>query len=518
MAPRPATPIFTMLLLLYALALLVLAAAKDLVLQPVKRGSSQVALIMVQGPGITADQYRPLSIALQQASDYSLWVGIPEFLADVPDPLVLPKAIDRVLRSMKDAGMDTDKIFFAGHSLGGIILQDYVYINPSNVTGQILMGSFLLRKYHNKTYPVPTFTLGGELDGLARVTRIMEAHYHSSNLYDKFPVVIVEGMSHAQFASGDPPALVRERDLKPEVSLDQAHNITAQLTAIFLSSQLGNSSGEPVMSKYVDLTTAFLQPLLKAYELEGFYSFKPPCGPCYRNSAPDCTAGSPWTSRAQTIIGGLEEGHIVDKDMFCPASNIFPDPLPKIVNNCTTYNSSCVLSTMSATENVYEAFDRYDTAFYATSSREIRSKMSSRQAIFEAAGKGKFDFNSTDGSPLCKLINQAAYDWAVKSCGAKTLTRFQRLGQAMIMGDDTGPYNIFPEWIIKSLEYKQMNDASGRKVVEISSPTLRTPVDFYIPFSAAFHFCKLLSPARVMEWLYVDGLRMYDSLGNSATF
>jgi hypothetical protein len=36
---------------------------------------------------------------------------------------------------------------------------------------------------------------------------------------------------------------------------------------------------------------------------------------------------------------------------------------------------------------------------------------------------------------------------------------------------------------------------------------MRTPVDFWIPLSAAFHYCKLLSPARAMEWLYVDSIK-----------
>lgn len=30
------------------------------------------------------------------------------------------------------------------------------------------------------------------------------------------------------------------------------------------------------------------------------------------------------------------------------------------------------------------------------------------------------------------------------------------------------------------------------------------------PDSAGFHYCKLLSPARIMEWIYVDGLRRND--------
>ena len=117
--------------------------------------------------------------------------------------------------------MNTSDIFFAGHSIGGMMLQDYLNDNKQAGIGQILLGSFLFRKYRNVTYSVPTLTIGGELDGLCRVTRIMEAYYHRilhasdhQSAIRSFPVVVVEGMTHMQFASGDPPSLVRARDLK----------------------------------------------------------------------------------------------------------------------------------------------------------------------------------------------------------------------------------------------------------------------------------------------------------------
>lgn len=45
------------------------------------------------------------------------------------------------------------KVFFLAHSLGGIIVQDYLASNPALAAGQILMGSFLLSKLPTKSPP-----------------------------------------------------------------------------------------------------------------------------------------------------------------------------------------------------------------------------------------------------------------------------------------------------------------------------------------------------------------------------
>ena len=38
----------------------------------------------------------------------------------------------------------------------------------------------------------------------------------------------------------------------------------------------------------------------------------------------------------------------------------------------------------------------------------------------------------------------------------------------------------------------------------VQSPTMRTPTDYFIKASAGFHYCKLLSPFRALEWIYHD--------------
>jgi len=49
-------------------------------------------------------------------------------------------------------------------------------------------------------------------------------------------------------------------------------------------------------------------------------------------------------------------------------------------------------------------------------------------------------------------------------------------------------------------------DGTGEDMV-VSSPMMRTPLDYSIEAAAGFHYCKLLSPLKVVEWIYIDSLR-----------
>ena len=499
--------------------LFVIANGDDVIWKPKKTVQQSVALIVIQGAQINPRLYAPLVDALQNIAQFSLWVGIPEYQLDIPEPLEIGSGIDRILKSMQSNGMNVSvPVFFAGHSLGGVILQDYLQNNPALANGQILFGSFLLEKYRNTTYKVPTLTIGGELDGLTRITRIMEAYYHqvlkvdNQNSSSMFPVIVINGMTHFQFASGAPPELVKLRDLRPEISYEDAHSIVARYTTAFMSFHTGDSSALKEITSAVKSSGDFLQPLIAAYTMEGFYEFNPPC---YDNSpSSKCTYGCPWTEYAQTVMGGLTKAKLVDADAFHPVYQINPVHLPHILNNCSEPDS-CVLKTVTVSQNVYETGDKLDTGFISTSASEIRAKLKSRQAIMEAVGYKNVDFNTTDGSSICKIINQDSYAWAKNNAGDKTLERFERFGVPMVMGNDKGPYNAGPLWIWTPLSLSKTTNSSGHAILEIRAPMMRTPNDYFIKASAGFHYCKLLSPARATEWIYVDGLREYYSMNST---
>lgn len=96
--------------------------------------------------------------------------------------------IDATLKLMYDAGMPKDtKLYFGGHSLGTVFLQMWC-VGDTRCLGQILTGGFIARKnyYPGFTFKVPTLTMGGSLDGLARVTRtIAESYYQQITVAGK---------------------------------------------------------------------------------------------------------------------------------------------------------------------------------------------------------------------------------------------------------------------------------------------------------------------------------------------
>jgi hypothetical protein len=511
--------IFMLTILLFGLC-----SGEDIVLKPTTSGQKEAALVVIQGPGVDPKQYVPLAKAIQDSikPNVSLWVGIPQYNANTPSAVDMGKGVTRVLSAMENAGMHpTASQFIAAHSLSGIEAQAYVMKNPKSFIGQVLLGSFLQRTYRNETYPVKTFTISGELDGVCRVSRVMEEYWHritSASDFNEavrtYPVVVVPGMSHVQFLGSpdDPPVIVKEMDLKPEITFDEAHQAVSSSVSAFMQGCLGNESALNYLVDVVQLTGAFLQPIIAAYQIAGSYHFKPPCYEYPPSSA--CTVSCQWTEKAVVMMGNLTSslGTVSAMDAFHPAAEIFPHVHhPHVTGTCSSPSETCIVNVTSVSENIYSELDRLDTGLDYTSASEIRGKMKSRQSIMEGTGMGPVDFNVTDVPDLCRIINQQSYLWSLARAGQKTLQRYKQFGVQMMMGSTEGPYNNGGIWIYKPMSYTTVKNSTGGDVLEVRSLVLKTDVHFILKGFAGMHFCKLLSPARVMEWVYVDSLRTYYS-------
>ncbi len=110
------------------------------------------------------------------------------------------------------------------------------------------------------------------------------------------------------------------------------------------------------------LHSSILGPLVDALTLEGYYYFLPPCYKTSDNKS--CTMGTKWSQTSQQIMGSLNYT-IQSTDLFFPADQIIPDPLPRILNNCYKPPvANCILDTETVSEAVY---DNGNTALGASS-------------------------------------------------------------------------------------------------------------------------------------------------------
>jgi hypothetical protein len=550
---------FLLLLLLAAITTNSALARDPILLTPSHTTGIPVGVVAIEGAQIPNEAYVPLLKALQNASapEFSVYVSIPAFLLDCPNPPQIAGKIKdartALFAAMPNATSATKVVGFA-HSLGAVFLQDFVFKNPSQFSAQFLTGASLGRKYRNgsmgnSAYPIPTMAIDGTLDGLYRVTRQAETFYHqvlhppptstslASSYKDNFPVVIFEGVSHMQFASGTPPSNVAKNDLKPEVTYEQAYAMISGVMSDFLRSQLANDkNAKAAIAAEVENTGSLLLPLIAALEQEGHHHFHAPCNSDYQMPATcsvypqyptnkvqrkpqnqDCTCGTPFSAQVAQVVMGTASSDpsfptsitINAVDAVHDVDEITPVHLPHIWHNCTggESGSKCSVNVTTVTQPIYATLDGLDTGFYYQSASELRVKLKSRQSLLLAAGvdPSTINFNVTDTSGYnCARINNASYQWALKHASPKALERFHRIGEPLVMGEDIFLSNAGPAWIWNPMKYKESADKSH---VVVSAPCSHTPVDYILKAAAGYHYCKVLSPARAMEWIYIDGLR-----------
>lgn len=496
-----------------------------------------VAVIFAQGAQIPYASYMPMLETLQNSTNLKLWIGFPGFTADLPNPLQIGSSVKNAIEMMTSAGMGPAPIFYAGHSLGTVMMQDYLVNNTvADAAGLVLMGGFLQRKYFwpQFNYPTPTLTIGGELDGLSRITRIIESHYIQADKYaldyKKFPVAYLPGCNHFNFAgTGKIPFLVADRDLMAETPAVDSWAAIAALFTDFILTSMGQSNGNTLATYVADMKT-FAAPVIDAYIQEGSRHFNAPIqvsGPlaskCVRGG---CQDNSAWAPNAQLNIGAGIAGFSVE------ATNEYVDlSAEPLINedfhlpNITVEGGGKIKVT-TYTQGAWDALDELDTGFSPNSAEELGTKLASRQCILiHGAGmpNSTVNFNITDAPDFCKMTNMQAYDYAVSRAGSATGARFSKYGQVFTFGADEqksgGPW-----WIDARIDYTSVTQPDGTKVIQVSSPAARTPIDewqkifgpiprpSWIPDPGCFHYCKLLSPARAMEWIYVDSMRLNRSI------
>lgn len=180
--------------------------------------------------------------------------------------------------------------------------------------------------------------------------------------------------------SGVPPSAVKKRDLKPDVTEDQAHKLTANSIVQFVNQIVFKQPA----SLDIASSTKVIQPLVDALVMEGSYQTKPPC---YNTllvnpESLTCQHGAPWHNQyTQRIMGGDLPGtnmQLKNDDNFHQVQSINPVHLSEIDTDCTKTSVNCIMNTITVSENIYGQLDKLDTGYYAVAASEMKTKISSR--------------------------------------------------------------------------------------------------------------------------------------------
>jgi len=339
---------------------------------------------------------------------------------------------------------------------------------------------------------------------------------------------------------------VKARDLLPEVSYDDAHAAMAHVIAPYFEDKAGVASSAPRLTEALSFTADFVQPIIEAYQLEGGRYMGTPeqfGGPNQKDCNIDgdnglCHTSCSWTIEAQKTISTVSGWNL---DVHNNFANLGSTPLsggafhlPIITNDTSTMTISITTYSQHYFDDAQpswfhwkEIFDSYDTGFVATSSFEIATKLASRQSTLINGAGGTLDDTpfDVDDPDFCKQANENAYAWALDHAAAATKARFRSKGQQYAFVADKQVAGG-PLFLNGHVAFDEADDASGEKIIQVKSIAQKTAVDYWsshfgpiprppgVPDPGGYHYCKLLSPARAMEWIYVDSLRLRGSVAS----
>jgi len=512
------------------LALLPLALAGDshIVLKPIDASSTAPARLMVFIPGgkVPNTHYINTSLAIQKASDLNLWIVIPSVTKRVciiectakstTFCAPLHHSVDvAVKQAVADGYAGTDPHFLAGHSLGGTCANYMLqaYQDQDKYAAAMIFGSYVDETGPGNlfNFSVPMLTLGAELDGGGAKPSRMTLWWNQFQAFataqgmqkavEQKPVIIVPGMDHSDFCPGFPVP----GDLPSELSQDASLALIGSHAAAFLSLHSDQSAAvvqkaTALLTASIGVTQAMLDPIIQALnmEVDGGEGL---VGVITANH-------SKWCEEAQKIMVGADLApHLLPIDTYFPVA---PDPPPSLEhchNNYTLDNSTAVpmLKTTTCSHADYEKGTQGPNTEVNAGAHQLACKMISRERAAQQLGMPLIGATGYTGEVknACQIINQAAIDMgmAIVAKGAPaTMARYKQKGRTFCLGDDfNAPGNIGPLWVKGSI--KMSDNATCLSVASLS--------DFSGINSKIYpgvHYCKLLSPARVVEWIYTNSM------------
>merc|ERR1719454_807238 len=388
---------------------------------------------------------------------------------------------------------------------------------------------------HVGKFPMKSASLMGTLDGIERISRLGEELYHTDNY-----VGIVEGMNHNSFTyevapDGTPDGWVLVGDLKEEISQDGAITSITEFAAHFMDFCQRTLSPNSTQFLWQNRNTArdYLEPSIAGFNLENsfYYGGKSAIGPDWdKDVCPTVWRGdrglcesraAPWGIFAQEYVSGFypkEESELVAAGYeyivdgwYAALSSRPSDKCPACLHHLPFVykdgvNDKKIYNTIF-TQTFWDSGNKNET--YA-SAETLHTKIYSRQCTYRVSGYDPEAPYSLDDAPFCQEINQIALENAIEALTNTTiLERYQSDGIPFEMEADKVVI-AGPSWLDFGLKYEPVMNGDTTEKILVQARSLKTPADFPVipgvPDAACYHYCHLLSPARIMEWIYTDSL------------
>ena len=139
----------------------------------------------------------------------------------------------------------------------------------------------------------------------------------------------------------------------PEINDTLARENVTCLINLFFNFQLNQYTKNDVeyYANSLKQTAGLVAPIIEAFEMEGFYHFKPPCNSVPNLKPPECFLGSPFSKIAQQIMSNISESVLNETDSFINVFSV-PEKFPSLqAINCP--GPACSIIVNSHTENSY---------------------------------------------------------------------------------------------------------------------------------------------------------------------
>ncbi|VDI66355.1 Hypothetical predicted protein [Mytilus galloprovincialis] len=442
----------------------------------------EAAIVFIPAKDIHGDRYIPLAEEIIRRSDLKLWVTIFDeqpFLSD------MPLAFLSAFTHLKTHGYKGMSTFLAGHGDGGIVAARFGLFSSHLLGGVLLYSSYLPGGSLLNKYPTPVLTVSGDLDGLTRVTKIVDIFEElqadiAQNPTQKYktPVIVMEGVNFGQFAFGKLPWWYGEHDLTPEVShLDAYHTIADYTSAFMVSARNVLMTNVTAAHAFLDQgysnTQLLLQPLSQVKALDK-----------------NIELVSHWTTTAQQLIVNLLNSTSVEfVNHETGSENAGKEKQP---------NPSSLTDDLQIVSSTSIMFDKRqkDSAVYPQSPLQLKATMTSQEVVRKMIGTNQF------GDPAsCQDINQDAFTLAFSKSSRTAQSRYQAKGRPIKFLKDV---NVSSKNHWNRAYLHLTYNTTGLFVGATRFHTTETNPDSSI---SGQDDCTLLSPYRVMEWIYIDALQ-----------